>query len=200
MVSYLPNLLSLVRLAVGVGFPFAPPAWQLWLVAGAAASDLADGLIARRLGVAGTTGRYLDPVADKVVVLGVLVSLLASGLVSPGELALLALRDVVVVLGVVVLVIWGRRSSLAGLRPAPLGKLATAAQFAYLLLLLWRREPHPLALAAAATLSGLAGLDYLRRGLREMARTSRGGRPAPSGDLPVTNPWARPGARSPGST
>jgi cardiolipin synthase len=176
MVTYLPNLLTVARLAVGVFFPFAPPDWWLWLLALAAASDLVDGGLARLLGASGTVGRHLDPVADKAVVVGALVTLLVWGLVTPGELVLIALRDVAVVLGTTWLLASGRRAVLVRLRPTRLGKLTTAAQFAYLLLLLWRREPLPLALAVAATLSGLAGLDYLRRGLRDMAR---GGAQAP---------------------
>lgn len=169
MVAHLPNALTLARLAAGVSVPFAPPAWQVWLAATAAASDLVDGTLARWLGADGATGRHLDPVADKAVVAGVLVALLVPGLVTPGELALIVLRDVAVVLGVAVLLVSGRPAVLTRLRPTPLGKLTTAAQFAYVLAILWRREPLPLALAPVAVLSGLAGLDYLRRGLRETA-------------------------------
>jgi phosphatidylglycerophosphate synthase len=173
MVAYLPNLLSVVRLVIGLYVPFAPPDWLLWLVVGAAASDLVDGTLARWLGADGPIGRVLDPVADKVVVVGVLVTLLARGLIAPGELVLLAMRDVAVVSGVVWLLVSGRRAVLARLRPSPLGKLTTAAQFAYVLAVLWWREPLALALAPVAVLSGLAGLDYLRRGLRGTARMDR---------------------------
>jgi cardiolipin synthase len=178
MIAYLPNLLSVVRLVIGLFVPFAPPDWLFWLVVGAAASDLVDGTFARWLGADGPTGRVLDPVADKVVVVGVLATLLVRGLIAPGELVLLALRDVAVVSGVAWLLVSGRRAVLARLRPSPLGKLTTAAQFVYVLAVMWRWESLPHALTPVAVLSGLAGLDYLRRGIREAFRMNRvpGGR------------------------
>jgi phosphatidylglycerophosphate synthase len=169
MFAHLPNALTAARLVVGVYFPFAPPDWWLWLLALAAASDLVDGGLARLLGATGDLGRYLDPVADKAVVLGALAALLGRGLVTPGELVLVALRDVMVV-GGAVWMLAARPDLLGLLRPTRLGKLTTAAQVAYLLLLVWRREPPPPALTAAVgALSGLAGLDYLRRGSRGAA-------------------------------
>lgn len=162
-----PNFLTTARLVVGILFPFAPPEWWLGLLVFAAASDLIDGSLARWLGASGPVGTYLDPVADKAIILGVLATLLIRDLVTPGELLLIALRDVAVILGTVWLVVSGQRAVLARLRPSIPGKLTTAAQFVYLLLILGRQEPlPPTVTAAVATLSGLAGLDYLDRGRR----------------------------------
>jgi cardiolipin synthase len=162
VLTHLPNLISLARLALGVLFPLLTDSFQLPVVAVAAASDYADGALSRLLGVAGGIGKHLDPIADKVFVVGVLLTLLARGLLTPGEVFLLSLRDLIVILGVIGVLLFGPRRLLAELAPSRLGKLTTVCQFAFLLVVLWQREPAPILLGVTATLSGLAGLDYLR--------------------------------------
>lgn len=53
------------------------PAFLLFVVA--ALSDALDGWLARRLGTAGRRGALLDPLADKVLVVGTLVALSVAG-------------------------------------------------------------------------------------------------------------------------
>lgn len=161
----LPNTLSLVRIGLGACFPWVPADWRLWLVVVASITDLADGWLARYLGADGHFGKYLDPFADKLFIAGVLVTLMADGLISPAGLALIAIRDIVVLVGTVGFVGTGRMTALARLRPSILGKLTTAAQFVYLLLVLWLGEPVYTALGVVAGVSAAAGIDYLKRGL-----------------------------------
>src|SRR5207247_3735633 len=60
------DLLTALRVPLAVAFPFVPsPAWRLALVAGAAASDFFDGMLARRFG-SSRVGAVLDPIADKL--------------------------------------------------------------------------------------------------------------------------------------
>jgi phosphatidylglycerophosphate synthase len=160
-----PNILSLVRIGLGAWFPWVPADWRLWLVVVAGLTDLADGWLARHLGADGRFGKYLDPVADKLFLAGVLVTLIVDGLISPAGLALLAIRDIVVLVGTVGFVTTGRMAVLARLRPATLGKLTTAAQFLYILLVLWLGEPAYTALWVVAGISAAAAIDYLRRGM-----------------------------------
>jgi phosphatidylglycerophosphate synthase len=164
MLHLLPNALTLARLALGLAFPFAAPDWQPWLILIAAATDLIDGRLARLLGVDGRHGKYLDPIADKVFALGVLVSVLRDELISPFGMALLLTRDGIVVFGTLALILVRRRDVLRRMRPSVLGKVTTAVQLAYLFLITWVREPVYPFLAVAAALSALAGFDYLRRG------------------------------------
>jgi phosphatidylglycerophosphate synthase len=161
--THLPNLISLSRLALGLLFPLVPEAWQFTAVALGALSDYADGVLSRLLGVAGGFGKTLDPVADKVFVGGVLLTLLGQGLLTPIALLLLSLRDLIVIAGVAWVLLFGPRRLLGALDPSWLGKLTTVAQFVYLLLILGRLESAPSLLGATAVLGGLAGLDYLRR-------------------------------------
>ena len=58
-----------------------------------AVSDGADGWLARRQGTT-RSGAFLDPLADKVVVLGALVALVAKGIVWWLPVALIAAREV----------------------------------------------------------------------------------------------------------
>lgn len=58
-----------------------------------AASDAWDGHLARNTGTVTRTGAFLDPLADKVVVLGSMASLAAIGRVSWVPVALIAARE-----------------------------------------------------------------------------------------------------------
>jgi CDP-diacylglycerol---glycerol-3-phosphate 3-phosphatidyltransferase len=70
-----------------------------WAAAGAwvlvASTDFLDGWVARRQG-ATTSGAFLDPLADKVLVIGALASLAATDLISWLPVILIALREVAV--------------------------------------------------------------------------------------------------------
>ena len=69
------------------------PALALWFVL--AVSDLADGWLARRQG-ATRSGAFLDPLADKVLVLGAMTALVAKGALWWVPVALIATREVAV--------------------------------------------------------------------------------------------------------
>lgn len=67
------------------------PALALWIVL--ATSDLFDGWLARRHG-ATRSGAFLDPLADKFLVLGAMVALVAEGVLWWVPVALIAVREV----------------------------------------------------------------------------------------------------------
>jgi len=74
----------------------ATPSWAalaLWVAL--AFSDAADGWLARRRGPS-ASGAFLDPLADKLVVLGALIAMVALGKFSWAPVALLAGRELVV--------------------------------------------------------------------------------------------------------
>lgn len=93
------NALTLARLLatpvmVALVIATGPSSWLLvglWFVC--SSSDFFDGVIARRYG-ATRSGAFLDPLADKCVVLGVLASLAAIGEVSWLPVVLIAAREV----------------------------------------------------------------------------------------------------------
>lgn len=91
------NILTLARLVLapvlaGVVLVLGP-AWPLAFAwAAVAATDGLDGWVARRQGVT-RSGAFLDPLADKVLVLGVLAALAAAGRVLWVLVIVIALRE-----------------------------------------------------------------------------------------------------------
>ncbi|MCE9523116.1 MAG: CDP-alcohol phosphatidyltransferase family protein [Alphaproteobacteria bacterium] len=102
-----------------------------WMTLIAGATDAVDGYIARAFGHKSLVGAYLDPVADKVLILSLLGMLTYSGHL-PLWFVILALgRDVAIVVTVAVFT----RMKKADLRMQPLlvSKMTTVAQIALVL-------------------------------------------------------------------
>jgi CDP-diacylglycerol--glycerol-3-phosphate 3-phosphatidyltransferase len=113
----LPNLLTMLRVAViplvlwliYVGTP-ATNYWAAWVYAGAAVTDALDGYLARKRGLVSVLGKFLDPLADKLLVMAVLVVMTDMGrvpawatvVVVARELSITALRTIAVSEGVVI--------------------------------------------------------------------------------------------------
>ncbi len=109
-----PVLVLIVHLGVS---------WEAALVwAAVASTDFLDGWVARRQG-ATRSGAFLDPLADKVLVLGALAALAATGLVSWVPVVVIAGREVTVS---VYRSVVGRNGISVPARP--LAKCKTAAQ------------------------------------------------------------------------
>ncbi len=166
---HLPNLLSAARLLAA---PLA--AWLLLsdldsaalaLFAAAGISDLLDGYIARRWGFTSRFGAWLDPAADKLLMLFSLVALLQLGC-APLWLVLLVLaRDLAVALGA--LIVWALHLPLA-IAASILGKAATAVQVGYigawLLLLAFDSQAPRLMMAGAYTVAVFTLLSAIAYG------------------------------------
>ncbi len=135
--KHLPNVLTILRILVtpivlillyGNALPGLAVALALFLLA--AASDWLDGKIARKFEARSRLGQTLDPLADKVLVLGVFVMLCV---VAPESapwwgVALIGLRDAAVT--------WLRshsRNTDGGGFTLPVAKGKTAAQITYLI-------------------------------------------------------------------
>lgn len=85
-----PNLISVLRIASVPVFLWVllgrgNPVLAAWMLAAAAASDYLDGVLARRLGQVSEIGKFLDPLADRLVVFASVAGGLLAGLV-PGWL------------------------------------------------------------------------------------------------------------------
>jgi phosphatidylglycerophosphate synthase len=95
------DFVTLLRLPLAVAFPLVhAPLWQLAIVAVAAASDVLDGIAARRWG-ASRVGVVLDPIVDKIFMVVAFVTIAERGLLAWYELAGVLLRDVLAVVGFV---------------------------------------------------------------------------------------------------
>lgn len=169
----IPNALSLARLLLGLGYAWLPAPWRPFAVVVAAVTDLLDGPLSRATHAASTLGRGLDPIADKVFVAAVLATMLIEGDLTLGQAALVAARDIAVVLGALWVLARRDWSTAIAVRPSGLGKLTTALQMVTLFALLLDAEIARYMLAPTVVVSVLAGLDYLRRTIKASAQSKR---------------------------
>jgi len=97
----LPNLLTMLRIALIPGVLWllwdgTPKAnfWAAMLYIGTALTDLIDGYLARRWGQISVLGKFLDPLADKLLVMATLIFL-----TYLGRLPFLGVVAVIIMLG-----------------------------------------------------------------------------------------------------
>jgi len=102
-VRSIPNLLTLARIAVIPFFVWLvdhpTPArgfWACLLFAVAAMTDMIDGYLARKLDAVSILGKFLDPLADKLIVMAALVWLCAMGRIPPWAVVLLLGREIAI--------------------------------------------------------------------------------------------------------
>jgi len=70
--------------------------WAAWLFAGAAITDFLDGYLARKRGLVSVLGKFLDPLADKLIVMASLVWMVPMGRIAPWVVVLLLARDIAI--------------------------------------------------------------------------------------------------------
>lgn len=134
---WLPNAISIVRILLVVptvsSVLRADYSTALTLVGVAAVSDGLDGFLARRFAWTSRLGSFLDPIADKLLVAALYITLTVAGAIPLWLLAIVVLRDVVIVSGAI-----AYRSFVGPLEMAPtwISKTNTLAQFSLVLLAL----------------------------------------------------------------
>jgi len=97
----LPNLLTfgrvliipLVLLLLGRGTP-RDCVWAALVYSGAAITDLLDGYLARRMNVVSLLGKFMDPLADKLLVMASLVYMVPMGRIQEWAVTLLLAREI----------------------------------------------------------------------------------------------------------
>jgi CDP-diacylglycerol--glycerol-3-phosphate 3-phosphatidyltransferase len=99
----LPNLLTLARIAaipMLVVLMLSPSRqagfWAAALFGAAAATDFIDGWLARKWGVVTVLGKFLDPLAAKLIVMAALIMLIPHGRVPAWAVFLLLAREIIV--------------------------------------------------------------------------------------------------------
>jgi CDP-diacylglycerol--glycerol-3-phosphate 3-phosphatidyltransferase len=145
------------------------------LFCGAAATDWVDGRLARRWGVTSKLGSFLDTTADKLLVSGVLIALLAADRASTWIVALIIGRELVVMALRAVMASEGEM-----LAPSPLGKLKTSIQFLAIALAILRPgDPvggmfvDEWVMLAAAAITVASAVEYLVRVLPRVVSEDR---------------------------
>ena len=178
----LPNLITLARL---LAVPLViwlilagrmTPAFWIFVMAGI--SDAADGFFAKRFNCETEFGRYLDPVADKALLVSVYVALGHAGLLPIWLVILVVFRDALIVGGIICLRLV---NGPVRLQPLFISKLNTTMQIilaAFMLAILGLEVPDfgmigiLTYVVAATTLA--SGIAYVMRWGLEPAGVSPG--------------------------
>ena len=169
--SQLPNAITIARMVMALPLLWLlmnaqyRPALGLAVLAGL--SDALDGFLAKRNGWQSELGGLLDPIADKLLLNTGFFGLWWSGLLPGWLVAVVLLRDVVILVGARA---WWRIEGRFRAEPSGLGKATTLAQLLLVALVLARPAGFPLfpdwipplALATAA-ITVVSGIDYVVR-------------------------------------
>jgi cardiolipin synthase (CMP-forming) len=185
---YIPNALCVARmlLVVPVAWLLAKEDFQrtMWLFAFAAATDGLDGFLAKRCGWTSELGKILDPLADKILLVGTYITLAAIGFVPLWLAATIVGRDVVITVGAILYNwIYGYPNG----RPTIISKLNTLCQIVFALLIVGAHAlGHSPALAItilgalAFVTTVVSGLDYVLTYAQKAIAASRERRQAPA--------------------
>ncbi len=173
----IPNLITIARLFLVplVIVMIVNARWEaafiVFVVAGV--SDAVDGFLTRRCGMASELGAWLDPLADKALIVSIYITLAIVGAIPIWLVVLVAARDIMIVAAVLLSWLLARPLTIA---PFAVSKLNTAAQIAFAALALGSRafgvDPGQAGavgelVVAVLTLGSMAA--YLAFWLRHMA-------------------------------
>lgn len=176
----LPNLISLGRLLLvplAISLILDGNYWAaFWVFVAAGISDALDGFIAKRFDQRTRLGALLDPLADKVLLVSVYVTLGIAGQMWPWLVVLVVFRDVMIIGGFLLI------HTVAALpkptHPLFISKVNTGVQVAMVGYVLARRGlgaaagPVDLALGIVVAVTTVAsGLTYLVRWARIVAHS-----------------------------
>lgn len=103
LIAWVPNLITLARLlsvpvavyVILLGYYAA----AFWIFLAAGFSDAVDGLIAKRYRATSRVGSFLDPLADKTLLIGVYIALGSLGEISLWLVILIVFRDLLIIGG-----------------------------------------------------------------------------------------------------
>ena len=128
----IPNLITLGRILLVPVVVWAIIYGELWLAfvlfLAAGVSDAVDGFLAKRFNMASELGAYLDPLADKTLIVSIYVTLGIAGKIPLWLVILVVSRDIMII-GAIMLS-WLLGSPLK-VKPLLVSKLNTVAQIVF---------------------------------------------------------------------
>lgn len=177
----LPNAISMARIALIVVFAVLlvrrVDGWAITALAVAGVSDFLDGFLARRWNQVTRLGRVLDPAADRLLTVAVVLGLGLRSIIPWWLVAILFARDIAV--GIALLV--GRRAGVESPQVTFAGKSATFGLYVFLPLsyLAYGHSDvwHAIGIGGAVVSTAVywwSGIGYVA----DVARRSRAGAPA----------------------
>ncbi|MGH8130261.1 MAG: CDP-alcohol phosphatidyltransferase family protein [Steroidobacteraceae bacterium] len=180
-VATVPNLICVLRIALTVPIVLLLVKGRygqtLVLFAIAAASDMLDGYLAKTFGWTSEVGKVLDPLADKLLLVSVFITLAWVGLVPIWLAAVAVARDIVIGVGAgVYRWLFG---PLEG-RATVLSKINTLVQLVFVIAVVWRAAfpgfpEWPVTALGALVLvtTVVSGVDYVQTYVRKAFAVSR---------------------------
>ncbi len=125
----IPNFITLLRIAA---VPFVVwlivdghLMWAFWVFIAAGVSDALDGFIAKRFNMETELGKYLDPLADKALLVSIYVTLGVEGHIVNWLVILVVFRDVFIVGGAL---LFETMTHSLTMQPLMISKINTVAQ------------------------------------------------------------------------
>ena len=168
----LPNFLTLCRLgSIPIFLTFLTRqryTEALYVFAAAALTDGLDGAVARWFDSHTELGAFLDPFADKLMLVSAFVVLTIGGELPGYLLSVVLIRDIVIVVGYLMISFFtGER---VPVRPRILGKMSTVLQLACVIAVLARvgnywPEDFDALLFVTVAVTGASFVHYMYRGL-----------------------------------
>lgn len=170
----IPNIISLSRLLLALGFVVMHGRWERTaIIIIAAVTDVMDGWMARRENGSTLTGALIDPFADRVFVLAAVSAYLIAGWLTTPQFLVFLARDIATAVGFVVArFIPGLTAS--AFRARALGKSVTVLQMALLLAVLQWPAAVQLLIIMIGILSAISIVDYTLALSRSRARAKSG--------------------------
>ncbi|MBY0531279.1 MAG: CDP-alcohol phosphatidyltransferase family protein [Xanthobacteraceae bacterium] len=137
MIQSLPNLITVGRIILVPVVIWAITSGNMllafWVFVAAGISDAVDGFIAKRFNAQTEFGAYLDPIADKALLMSIYVTLSIEGLLPRWIVIAVVSRDIMIMGAVVLSWIMNKPVEI---HPLIVSKLNTAAQIALAALVL----------------------------------------------------------------
>ncbi len=179
MAMTVPNLITTIRIILAPVFVIYLindrflPALILFLLC--ALSDGLDGMLARLMNQRSKLGAYLDPIADKLLLVAAFVTLSVTGHLPAWLTVLVFSRDIMILLGVIVLSL-NRMEFMV--KPSAVSKVTTWLQFITIVAVLSQgylsdfAQFYPYIFYLTALLTITSGLHYMYYWFRMMGEGS----------------------------
>jgi len=178
----IPNLITIARILLvpvvvwAIGSREMLAAFLLFLAAGV--SDAVDGFIAKRFNMTSEIGAYLDPLADKALIVSIYVALGITEVIPRWLVILVVSRDIMIIGGVLLSWLVGNP---VVVKPLLVSKLNTVAQIVFACLVLGSlgfgfdaEVPEALLMVLVALLTLLSVGFYVRDWVRHMSDLNGG--------------------------
>ncbi len=137
----------------------------------AAFTDALDGFIARAFNQKTVLGSYLDPAADKVLLISAYLTLALKDFLPSWLTVIVISRDIIIIVGIMVLFFLDKKPDKRF--PTFLSKVTTCFQIMTIFCVLFTLKEQPdfvhIFYWATAVLTTLSGLDYIFKGLKSLS-------------------------------